>query len=165
MKLSEYGLYGLGVMGQSLAKNIVKHNYSLSVYNYESEVTNKFEKDNHFEKLKGFNELKLFVESLKKPRKVIIIVTAGSATESVIDQLLGFLEEGDSILNFANTFFKDSNRYNEKAKLKMQNDRAKFKNLFSKAFSYSVTLSASEESHLCILNCNFNFLSLIFDIC
>jgi 6-phosphogluconate dehydrogenase len=118
MELSEYGLYGLGVMGQSLAKNIINHHYALSVYNYDSEVTKKFEKDNSLEKLRGFDELKLFVESLKKPRKVIIIVTAGSATESVIDQLLGFLEKGDSILNFANTFFKDSNKYSETAKLK-----------------------------------------------
>ena len=118
MELSEYGLYGLGVMGQSLAKNIINHHYSLSVYNYESEVTQKFIKANPNENLKGFEELKLFVESLKKPRKIITIVTAGAATESVINQLLEFLEAGDSILNFANTFFEDSNRYNETAKLK-----------------------------------------------
>ena len=71
------GVYGLGVMGQSLALNIANHGYSVSVYNRHADVTREFmarRVEGQGKPVVGFDNLEGFVESLDRPRKVILMV-------------------------------------------------------------------------------------------
>lgn len=118
MGIANIGLLGLGVMGQSLALNIANHNYTVSVYNIEPDETKKFIKN----KAKDYNEIiptysiKEFIDSLKKPRKVFLMITAGTPVDDTIDLLVPYLEKGDIIIDGGNSFFKDTIRRNNKLK-------------------------------------------------
>ncbi|MBU0981205.1 NADP-dependent phosphogluconate dehydrogenase [Patescibacteria group bacterium] len=105
---SSLGLIGLGTMGSALARNIASHGFKLSVWNRTEEKINKFinefGKDNFYPSL----SLEDFVESLEKPRKIIIMVPAGPPTLEVIKDLLPLLAKGDSIMDGGNAFFKDT---------------------------------------------------------
>ena len=87
---SDIGLIGLAVMGQNLALNIADHGFRISVYNRTTEKTEKFvaENPNTPGGLVGAKTLEDFVKSLAKPRKMIILVQAGKATDAVIDRFL-----------------------------------------------------------------------------
>lgn len=109
---SYIGLYGLGVMGQSLALNIARHNYSVSVFNKFDYETVTVDFLNRAENLpvQGFKELQDFIDSLEKPRKVLLMVTAGKVVDMIIEELLPLLEQGDMIIDCGNSYFKDTIR-------------------------------------------------------
>jgi len=111
-ELSEIGLIGLAVMGQNLALNIADHGFAISVYNRTTAKTDEFvaANPNTPGKLVGCPTLEGFVQSLKRPRKVIIMVKAGGATDAVIESLLPFLEEGDIIIDGGNAKWTDTIR-------------------------------------------------------
>ena len=109
---SEIGLIGLAVMGQNLALNVADHGFKISVYN---RTTSKMEEfvaahPNTPGGLVGQAELKDFVASLKRPRKIIILVKAGGATDKVIESLVPLLEEGDIIIDGGNAKWDDTIR-------------------------------------------------------
>lgn len=109
---SEIGLIGLAVMGQNLALNVADHGFKISVYN---RTTSKMEEfvaahPNTPGGLVGQAELKDFVASLKRPRKIIILVQAGGATDKVIESLVPLLEEGDIIIDGGNAKWDDTIR-------------------------------------------------------
>jgi len=110
--LSEIGLIGLAVMGQNLALNIADHGYKTSVYNRTASKTHDFLKNNAYlgGTLVGYEDLESFIQSIKKPRKVIIMVKAGSGTDAVIEQLTGLLDKGDIIIDGGNTKWTDTIR-------------------------------------------------------
>ena len=106
---SKIGLIGLAVMGQNLALNIADHGFKISVYNRTYEKTSKFLENNaNVENLSGCKELKDFVVSLEKPRKIIIMVQAGKATDAVIDSLIPLLDHGDIIIDGGNAKWTDT---------------------------------------------------------
>ena len=112
--MSYIGLIGLGVMGQSLVLNIARHGYSISVYNRRTEVMEKFISERvKDEPISGHSDLKDFVDSLEKPRKILIMVTAGKAVDAVIDSLLPYLDKGDTLADLGNSYFKDTIRRSE----------------------------------------------------
>jgi len=107
--MNEIGLIGLAVMGQNLALNIARKGYSVSVFNRTSEKTKEFlEERVKNEKIEGYYDIKSFVESLKKPRKIILMVKAGKPVDDVIQELLPYLEKGDLIIDGGNSYFKDT---------------------------------------------------------
>lgn len=108
--ISDIGLIGLAVMGQNLALNIADHGFPISVYNRTYSKTSTFleENDGLAEKLKGFENLEDFISSLEKPRKIIIMVQAGNATDAVIDSLVPHLEENDIIIDGGNAKWTDT---------------------------------------------------------
>lgn len=109
--MSYIGLIGLGVMGQSLVLNIARHGYVVSVYNRNSSVTEQFMNERvKDETVKGFGDLAEFVASLEKPRKILLMVTAGAAVDAVCESLLPLLEDGDMIADLGNSYFKDTIR-------------------------------------------------------
>ncbi|HIX66564.1 MAG TPA: NADP-dependent phosphogluconate dehydrogenase [Candidatus Anaerostipes excrementavium] len=111
MGKSTIGVYGMGVMGQSLALNMMRHGYQVSVFNIDYDVTETFLQTKiSDEKVVACKELKEFVDSLEKPRRVFLMVTAGKVTDLVIDQLKEYLEEGDIIIDGGNSYFKDTIR-------------------------------------------------------
>jgi 6-phosphogluconate dehydrogenase len=109
---SDIGLIGLAVMGQNLALNIADHGFQISVYNRTTEKTDKFVADNPETPggLVGAKTLEAFVQSLAKPRKMIILVQAGKATDAVIDGLVPLLEADDIIIDGGNALWTDTIR-------------------------------------------------------
>lgn len=109
---SEIGLIGLAVMGQNLALNIADHGFKISVYNRTSSKMEEFVSSNPSTPggLEGCGTLENFVTSLKRPRKIIILVQAGWATDKVIESLLPLLEEGDIIIDGGNAKWDDTIR-------------------------------------------------------
>ncbi|MEA3642249.1 MAG: NADP-dependent phosphogluconate dehydrogenase [Lamprobacter sp.] len=107
---SDIGLIGLAVMGQNLALNIADHDFRISVYNRTTEKMDAFV-DNHPDTpggLVGCATLEDLVRSLERPRKIIIMVKAGSGTDAVIDQLIPLLDEGDILIDGGNAKWTDT---------------------------------------------------------
>ena len=109
---SDIGLIGLAVMGQNLALNIADHGFRISVYNRTVEKTEKFVAENPSTPggLIGAKTLPEFVASLAKPRKMIILVQAGKATDAVIDSLVPLLEANDIVIDGGNALWTDTIR-------------------------------------------------------
>jgi len=109
---SEIGLIGLAVMGQNLALNIADHGFKISVYNRTASKTDAFIAENPDTPggLEGFKTLEEFVASLKRPRKIIILVKAGWATDKVIEGLVPLLEKEDIIIDGGNAKWDDTIR-------------------------------------------------------
>mgnify|MGYP000411694952 CR=1 FL=1 len=95
-------------MGQSLARNIMQHGFSVSVYNIETEITKQFTQK--YPKLFGYESLEAFVNSLEKPRKIILMVTAGRVVDSVIASLKPLLAKGDILIDCGNSYYEDTQR-------------------------------------------------------
>jgi len=110
--LSDIGLIGLAVMGQNLALNIADHGFQISVFNRTTEKTDKFVADNPSTPggVVGTKTLEEFVQSLAKPRKIIILVQAGKATDAVISGLEPLLEKDDIIIDGGNALWTDTIR-------------------------------------------------------
>ena len=110
-ELSDIALIGLGVMGESLALNMESKGFRVSVYNYIPEVTDRFMagrgKDKHFHAAYSYPDL---VASLKAPRKVFLMVTAGKAVDEVIAQVAPLLSKGDILIDGGNSHFPDTQR-------------------------------------------------------
>ena len=112
--LCDIGLVGLGVMGRSLALNMASRGFRVGVYNYIPEVTERFlagegpsAGGSAFVGAFSYAEL---AACLSRPRKILIMVTAGPAVDQVIGSLLGVLEPGDVIIDGGNSDFHDTDR-------------------------------------------------------
>jgi 6-phosphogluconate dehydrogenase len=108
---ADIGLIGLAVMGQNLVLNMNDSGYTVSVYNRTTQVTEDFlagpAKDT---RVQGFADLNEFVASLKRPRRIMLMVKAGAVIDKVIESLLPYLEEGDIIIDGGNSNYLDSVR-------------------------------------------------------
>ncbi|MEK5324963.1 NADP-dependent phosphogluconate dehydrogenase [Aeribacillus sp. FSL M8-0254] len=110
MSKQQIGVIGLAVMGKNLALNIESRGYSVSVYNRSSEKTDEMLKETAGKKIVGTYSIEEFVNSLEKPRKILLMVKAGAATDATIEQLLPYLDEGDILIDGGNTYYKDTQR-------------------------------------------------------
>lgn len=117
---SDIGLVGLAVMGQNLALNIADHGFRISVFNRTASKTHSFvaEHPDTPGGLTGHDTLEEFVASLKRPRKIIILVQAGKATDAVIDSLIPLLEAEDIIIDGGNALWTDTVRRENELKEK-----------------------------------------------
>jgi 6-phosphogluconate dehydrogenase len=113
----DVGVVGLAVMGQNLALNMADHGYHVAVYNRTTAITDKFIADNraHFSAQTGGalvpgHELGEFVGSIKRPRKIVMMVKAGGPTDAVIDGLTPFLAAGDILVDGGNSHWEDTIR-------------------------------------------------------
>ncbi|MBK9206254.1 MAG: NADP-dependent phosphogluconate dehydrogenase [Candidatus Obscuribacter sp.] len=110
-KLSAIGLIGLGVMGENLALNIERHGYQISIFNRSHDKVVAFvEGRGKGKKVIGAADEKTFIESLSRPRKVILLVKAGDAVDQTIDKIKPYLEKGDIIIDGGNSHFVDTQR-------------------------------------------------------
>ena len=111
MNLSDIGLIGLAVMGENLVLNMESKGFSVSVYNRTTEVTEKFAVGRaKGKRITPTRTIEEFVSSLSRPRKMMIMVKAGSAVDAVIQQLLPHLEKGDVVIDGGNSLFTDTQR-------------------------------------------------------
>jgi len=111
--MNSIGLIGLGVMGQNLVLNMSDHDYHVSVFNRTWEVTKEFCTTNKGKYIEGFEQIKEFVDSLQRPRKIIILVKAGDAVDAVLSEILPMLEEGDIVMDLGNSFYQDTEKRNK----------------------------------------------------
>jgi 6-phosphogluconate dehydrogenase len=106
---SQFGLFGLGVMGKSLSRNLANKGFKISIFNrhldgVEEEVAHKFK--NEFEELSEaspFDNVESFVKSLQRPRKIMLMVNAGKTIDAVIEDLLPFLSKDDILIDGGNS--------------------------------------------------------------
>ena len=111
MKKSDIGLIGLAVMGENLVMNMESKGFTVSVYNRTTEkVKNFVEGRAKGKNIVGTYSLEELVASLEKPRKVMMMIKAGSAVDSTIESLIPLLEEGDIIIDGGNSHFPDTAR-------------------------------------------------------
>ena len=102
------GLVGLGVMGQNLALNFNNHGYSVAVYNRTEQKTKKFV--SKYPEFSGTYSVPDFIKSLERPRKIFLMVTAGSAVDATIASFSNLLSRGDVVMDGGNSFFQDTER-------------------------------------------------------
>ncbi len=116
---SEFGLLGLGVMGKSLCRNLANNGFKISMYNrhvegLEENVALDFK--NEYQELSSvlqFDKLEDFVNSIQKPRKIMLMVNAGKTVDIVIDDLLSHLYEGDILIDGGNSnYINTKERFN-----------------------------------------------------
>ena len=110
MKKSDFGLIGLAVMGQNLVLNVESRGFQVSVYNRTTSTTDGFVAANPGRKLVATRTLAEFVQSLERPRKIMIMVKAGAPVDAVIEQLVPLVEPGDLIIDGGNSLFTDTER-------------------------------------------------------
>jgi len=105
------GLIGLAVMGENLALNVERNGFPITVYNRSPEKTNTF----MAERAQGKNvvaaySLEEFVQSLERPRRILVMVKAGAPVDAVIEQLKPLLEQDDMIIDGGNSLYEDTER-------------------------------------------------------
>ncbi len=123
MTKAHFGLVGLGVMGENLVLNAERNGFSSVVYNRTYQKTEDFLLGRGLNKsIQGAKDLQEFVSKLERPRRVLMMVKAGTATDAVINQISPFLEEGDLLIDGGNAQFMDTER--------------RVKELESKSFGY-----------------------------
>ena len=110
MSKQQIGVIGLAVMGKNLALNIESRGFTVSVFNRSPEKTHDLLKEAEGKNLTGTFSIEEFVASLESPRKILIMVQAGNATDTTIEQLLPYLDEGDIIIDGGNAYFPDTQR-------------------------------------------------------
>jgi len=110
-KLSDIGLIGLAVMGENLVLNMESKGFQVTVYNRTVEKVSSFLAGRaRGKKIVGAYTIEELVSSLARPRKIMIMVKAGSAVDDMINTLIPHLEPGDIIIDGGNTHFPDTNR-------------------------------------------------------
>lgn len=112
MSKQQIGVVGMAVMGRNLALNIESRGYTVSIFNRSTDKTDEVVAENPGKNLVPFYTVQEFVESLEKPRRILLMVKAGEATDKTIDSLKPYLEKGDILIDGGNTFFQDTIRRN-----------------------------------------------------
>ena len=112
--VSDIGLVGLAVMGENLALNMESKGFHVSVYNRTVEKVDRFmEGRGKGLNFYGAHSLEDFIDSLKSPRKVFLMVKAGKPVDEFIDKLIPLMDPGDIIIDGGNTHFPDTARRTE----------------------------------------------------
>ena len=113
-KQAQIGVVGLAVMGKNLALNIESRGFTVGVYNRSRSKTDDMMKDHSEKNLVPSYTVQEFVDSLEKPRRILMMVKAGGPTDAVIDELLPLLDEHDVLIDAANTNIHDTIARNKK---------------------------------------------------
>ena len=114
MKKADIALVGLAVMGENLVMNMESKGFTVAVYNRTTDKVKAFVEGRAAGKnIIGCYSVEELVANLEKPRKVFMMVKAGSAIDSLIDQLIPYLEEGDILIDGGNSHFPDTVRRTE----------------------------------------------------
>ncbi|KDB09372.1 6-phosphogluconate dehydrogenase, decarboxylating [Burkholderia sp. lig30] len=106
------GVIGLAVMGRNLALNIESRGYAVAVYNRSRAKTDELIAEFPGRNLLPAYTLEAFVASLDTPRRILMMVKAGEATDATIAALKPLLEKGDVLIDGGNTHFTDTVRRN-----------------------------------------------------
>ncbi|WP_353946205.1 NADP-dependent phosphogluconate dehydrogenase [Streptomyces sp. HUAS MG91] len=108
---AQIGVTGLAVMGRNLARNFARNGYTVALHNRTASRTHQlveeFGEEGIFVPAGTAEE---FVAALERPRRLVIMVKAGEATDAVIQEFAPLLESGDMIIDGGNAHFADTRR-------------------------------------------------------
>ncbi|TAP27202.1 MULTISPECIES: NADP-dependent phosphogluconate dehydrogenase [Micrococcaceae] len=108
---AQIGVTGLAVMGANLARNFARNGYTVALHNRSVGKTDALLEahgdEGDFIRTESLEEL---VANLETPRRVLIMVKAGGPVDSVIDQLVPLLDEGDIVIDAGNSHYSDTRR-------------------------------------------------------
>src|SRR6201986_3461448 len=108
---AQIGVTGLGVMGRNLARNFARHGYAAALHNRTTARTGPIMADfGHEGTFVPARTPQEFVASRERPRRLVIMVNAGAATDAVIEEFAPLLEPGDMIIDGGNAHFNDTRR-------------------------------------------------------
>ncbi len=107
---AQFGVIGLGVMGQNLALNIEDHGRRVAVWNLEPEWVDRFVAQNSERKIVGTKSLQEFAAALAPPRRILMMIKAGDPVDEMLQKLAPILSPGDIVIDGGNSFFKDTQR-------------------------------------------------------
>jgi 6-phosphogluconate dehydrogenase len=107
---SQFGIIGLGTMGRNLALNFESREYSVAVWNLETEWIDEFLGAHKGARFTGARTLESLVGTLERPRRIVMMIPAGDPVESMIDQLQPLLDKGDILVDGGNSWFDDTRR-------------------------------------------------------
>ncbi|MBB6672761.1 NADP-dependent phosphogluconate dehydrogenase [Cohnella nanjingensis] len=110
MSKAQIGVIGMAEMGKNLALNIESRGYAVAVYNRSPEKVTDMLKEAAGNRILGTYSLEEFVASLETPRRILIMVQAGQATDATIEQLRPLLAPGDLVIDGGNAYFEDTAR-------------------------------------------------------
>ena len=110
IKTAQFGIIGLGVMGQNLALNVEDHGQSVAVWNLESDWVDRFLQQNGGRRLLGTKTLEDFAHSLESPRRILMMIKAGEPVDEMLEKLRPYLEPGDIVIDGGNSFYQDTQR-------------------------------------------------------
>lgn len=107
---AQIGVIGMAVMGSNLARNFASHGYRTAIFNRTWSKTAAVAAEHPQAHFIASQTLPEFVDSLEKPRRIVIMVKAGAGTDATIDALVPLLEPGDIVVDGGNAFFQDTRR-------------------------------------------------------
>jgi 6-phosphogluconate dehydrogenase len=105
-----FGMIGLGTMGRSLLLNMADHGYAVAGHDKDASKVASLNDEGKDKDVKGFSDAKEFIQSLTKPRAIMMLVPAGKIVDSVIEELTPLLDQGDILIDGGNSHFTDTNR-------------------------------------------------------
>ncbi len=105
-----FGMIGLGTMGRNLLLNMTDHGFNVAGYDKNAEQLAMLANESKGSATKGFTDIKEFVQSLKVPRTIMMLVPAGKIVDDVITELIPLLDKGDIIIDGGNSHFRDTER-------------------------------------------------------
>ncbi len=118
IKKNTVGVFGLGNMGSGLAKNFIRNKISISVYNRvtknEMDIIPDFLSKYNSKNVSGFTNISDFVNSLKRPRIILLLIPSGNIIDESIYNLKKVLNNNDIIVDCGNSYFKNSKVRSEK---------------------------------------------------
>src|SRR6476619_4061819 len=104
----DFGMIGIGVMGSNLLLNMADHGYAVVGFDLKQDRADKLmAAANTGTKVLGTTSIATMTSSLKKPRKIMMLVPAGKPVDDVINNLLPYLEAEDILIDGGNSYFKD----------------------------------------------------------
>jgi 6-phosphogluconate dehydrogenase len=103
-------MIGLGVMGRNLVINIADHGFTVSGFDIEKDKVKSLQQESNNKKIYATSDLADFINSLKRPRAVMLLVPAGNPVDIVISELKPLLDPGDLIIDAGNSHFTDTNK-------------------------------------------------------
>ena len=110
MSGSTFGIIGLGTMGRNLALNIEERGFPVAVWNLETDWTDAFLRDHAGHRFAGAKTLESLVQDLDRPRRIMMMIPAGSPVDQTIQKLTPLLASGDILIDGGNSYFEDTRR-------------------------------------------------------
>ena len=104
-------MIGLAVMGANFSRNVARNGFCVSAYDVTPELSARFkEKYADVEHIEVHDTLEAFINSLSRPRKVMMLIRAGKPVDEVIERLIPLLDQGDIIIDGGNSHYGDTVR-------------------------------------------------------
>lgn len=105
-----FGMIGLGTMGRNLLLNMADHGFSVAGYDKQQKQVDLLAQEGKDKPVQGFTDPKAFVNSIKTPRAIMMLVPAGPIVDSVIAEISPLLAPGDILIDGGNSYFTDTAR-------------------------------------------------------